>query len=292
MRGARGPRVAHETIEYHYAAMPVKVLVHEPLSSANMIPPHWHASLEITYLLSGTRGSFTLGAQKEPFVPGSVFVVNPLEVHSSFSPADDSLRALTLQYSYEYLHDLLPGFGMASFDNFLHVEQENESFGDILNELWRTVNNEEDQLHMLKLASLSMQLLLFLAQNHMYARSQSADADVAERRRDTVRSVISYVYEHSEENLSLPVIADAFFLSPGYLGRIFGEQVGISLMHYVGLVRASAAQKLLVQTDKSVKAISEEVGFPNEKSFRRVFLESYGQTPKRYRMDVGRAERA
>lgn len=276
--------IEHESIEYANPALPVKCLLHEPTAAASAVEPHWHTSLEITYLLSGSRGSFTAGGEEASFAPGAIYIVNSAEIHSSFAEADPELRGVTLFFSRSCLGGLLEDYEHMRFEHFpapcaASARELSETSGKI----YALMSSPRDRLFALRLACLAEKVLLILASEHASWTGGEEGGHGSIRRDEIVRSVIDYVHRHYEEELTVGSIAAAHYLSAGYLGRIFRSELGTSLMKYVAMVRTTAAQKMLLESALPEYEIARRAGFPNVKSFRQSFASIFGETPQRYR---------
>jgi len=84
----------------------------------------------------------------------------------------------------------------------------------------------------------------------------------------------------------LDEIAQAGHLSTGYLSRTFSKQMGMSVMEYVNYIRLKRAYEMITNTDKNIAVISDLTGFSNPKSFSKLFLQVYKQTPGKYRFGL------
>jgi len=90
-----------------------------------------------------------------------------------------------------------------------------------------------------------------------------------------IRNNISYV--------TVAGIAKACSVSPEYLTRICKNRFGISMKDLITLTRLQTACNYLKYTRKSVKSISEDVGFIRPKYFTKVFKSVVGMPPAEYR---------
>ncbi len=98
-----------------------------------------------------------------------------------------------------------------------------------------------------------------------------------------VRKAMAYLHEHFMEPISLKDAAREVGMSKEYLARCFHQEMGITLVTYLNRYRIRQAQWLLRETEKSLTAISLEVGFSSSTYFSRVFSQETGMSPSQYR---------
>ena len=88
--------------------------------------------------------------------------------------------------------------------------------------------------------------------------------------------------------LSIDDVAASVFLSSGYLGIIFKEETGYTILEYITYVRMQKAGEMLrSHSEWKVKDVAEQLGYNNVQSFIRFFKKYYGQTPAAYRKGEG-----
>lgn len=96
--------------------------------------------------------------------------------------------------------------------------------------------------------------------------------------------VKEYINEHyANAELSLTHLSGEFEVNAKYLSQIFKEQFGVNFLDYLANVRIQQAKRLLLETNGTVQDIGEQVGYPNVRSFLRVFKKLTGFTPGEYR---------
>ena len=83
--------------------------------------------------------------------------------------------------------------------------------------------------------------------------------------------------------LSVDGIARHFSVSSSYLSHYMKDHLGCSITDYIHEVRLQKAKWLLLNTDKTVAAIAEEVGYNSLHNFSRVFKRYERITPTDYR---------
>lgn len=98
-----------------------------------------------------------------------------------------------------------------------------------------------------------------------------------------VKNVIKIIEERYMKDISLKVLAAEVFLSPNYLGTIFKKFVGKSFNDYLTEYRMEKAKELLINSNKKIAKVAEDVGIPNTSYFCMVFKNSFGMSPKEYK---------
>lgn len=69
----------------------------------------------------------------------------------------------------------------------------------------------------------------------------------------------------------------------GYLNHIVKRLTGKNFTEYKKIYRLQESARLLVETEREITQIVEDIGFANRSYFYRIFKEQYGMTPKEYR---------
>ncbi|XHR28953.1 MAG: helix-turn-helix domain-containing protein [Chthoniobacteraceae bacterium] len=92
-----------------------------------------------------------------------------------------------------------------------------------------------------------------------------------------------YIKENLTGKLALSDIARAVDLSEGYLSKLFRQEEGISVGHYLIRERIAYSCEQLVSTRKNVSEIAYAAGFESISHFNRTFKAHTQASPKRYR---------
>lgn len=93
---------------------------------------------------------------------------------------------------------------------------------------------------------------------------------------------LHYIKEHFSETIQLSTVADAVLISPAYLSRLFTEYLSTTFIEYLTDTRISEAQKLMKNTNLSIKEIGAKIGYPDPNYFSKCFKKSTGYTPTEY----------
>ena len=96
--------------------------------------------------------------------------------------------------------------------------------------------------------------------------------------------VKNYILHHLSEPITTSAIADALYMSRGYLCEKFKKESGVTITDFILSTKTDEAKRLLTITDKSISAIGEFLGFSSQSHFNNTFKKYEGITPKKYRL--------
>lgn len=98
-----------------------------------------------------------------------------------------------------------------------------------------------------------------------------------------INKIVSYLYTHIENHLSLKEIANDMNISMGYLSSCFKKNMGISVMNYYKKIKIERSKTLLLNSNKSIMEISTLLGFCDQCHFTKTFKSIVGMTPTEYK---------
>lgn len=104
---------------------------------------------------------------------------------------------------------------------------------------------------------------------------------------DLLSKAISFMRSNYMHKITLEDVAEAVYLSPSYLSKIFKEEMETNFNSYLNSIRIEKSKILLRSEQLSIIEISELVGFFDQSYFNKVFKKLTGLTPKKYREQKG-----
>jgi AraC family transcriptional regulator of arabinose operon len=122
------------------------------------------------------------------------------------------------------------------------------------------------------------EIALLAVQQHAVSISAGSDARVG--------MVLEYLFQHVNERVTVPMLAEMVSMSPSRLAHLFKQQMGDSLIQMLSKLRLRHAVRLLKYTTLSIGEISAETGFQSQFYFSRSFKQTYGVSPKDYRKQL------
>ncbi|MFK7981888.1 MAG: helix-turn-helix transcriptional regulator [Saprospiraceae bacterium] len=91
---------------------------------------------------------------------------------------------------------------------------------------------------------------------------------------------------HQIDQINVEKLSQQLYLDPSQVYRKIKKATGTSTAIFIRKIRLERAIELLVGTDMPIKQISYHVGFGEISYFHRCFKESYGITPRDYRISM------
>lgn len=248
---------------------------------------HLHKKYEIYFQAEGTR-RYYINDSAYLVNAGSVVLIGQDSVHKTSSVDNSPHTRYVINFSADYLNivqsvmpnvDLLACFksGVAviplSGKKLRYVET-------LLSSLWEGYSEQSEAGTALR----RMQMSTFL----IYLAKYSAEALLVEAKNGkitnpTIEKIQEHISTHYKDELSLSLIAAQFYISPYYLSRLFKKTTNLSIVEYINSVRVMAAKTYLESGKLSVERIADETGFSTTSHFSRVFKDTTGLSPQKYR---------
>jgi AraC-like DNA-binding protein len=99
-----------------------------------------------------------------------------------------------------------------------------------------------------------------------------------------VQIIERFLLENYRKPIEIEHLAKLIHRSPGYTISVFKEVIGQSPIKYIHQLRVMEACNLLLNTDMTVVAISEYLGYYDTSYFSRMFKKLTSMSPKEFSM--------
>lgn len=239
-------------------------------------PMHIHDLLEVVYCRDGEL-DITIDDVNYRLERSDVAVICPLVVHSynvSARNGVDGVIFIVNTALYPALGDMLSDACPVS-----PVIRSRDISGAAFYALSALCNICENPLasgsELKSIAWLGVALTELCTQMTMAERTLSA--------RDTIMRTILYLQRNFRQPLTLNQAAAATGTSPNYLSALFSKQLRISFHTLLNAMRLNHALDMLRHSDLPVTEICYDCGFSSLRTFNRVFMDSFGMTPRQLR---------
>lgn len=270
--------------------MPIKIIIHTS-EKQQFIPRHWHESIEISYVLSGKIDQIYIDGKVYVSQQGDIVLINSNAIHSFSVNTGKNRKAVTIFIPYEFIKAIYPESDQFAFDCIsigeqgiqrkIQLDELRKNLNSIVNSY---ENKENDPFAYINVTSLSYELIYILLKNFKINKKSNSNIS-ARKHLERLTLIANYIKENYNQNLSIDMLSAQFNLSSEYLSRFFIKHTGMTILNYINAVRLEKSFPELMNTDYPIIQIALNYGFPNEKSYNRVFKAVYNVTPNQYRKE-------
>ena len=111
-----------------------------------------------------------------------------------------------------------------------------------------------------------------------------------EKQQELANQTCALLLENLDRKITLDQLVDQFGYSATYIKICFKNTYGMPVHQYIRRKRMEQAAVLLLEERDGILEIAGKVGFENGSKFAKVFKDTFGMTPGKYRrMDRGQA---
>lgn len=245
---------------------------------------HRHEAYELYLFLRGNV-NFYIENSCYRLEPGDLLVINPEEMHRSFSLDETEYERITINLQKSYLHRIsTPATHLsACFDyrpkgkgNIVHLEEAQ------LKQLLKFTSDLEEALDSdaygtdIQANCCIAQILLLT--NTVFQNASFIPTDIMP---ELVRKTMDYIETHLAQDITLEQLADTFHLNSTYISRRFKKHTGLTLRSYIVDRRIALAKSYLCE-GLSITEACYQSGFSDYANFIRTFTKTVGISPGRF----------
>jgi AraC-like DNA-binding protein/mannose-6-phosphate isomerase-like protein (cupin superfamily) len=248
---------------------------------------HNHDFYEIFYFISGNVTYLVEGTSYR-LKAGDILLVNNRELHKPVIEERQPYERIVLWLNPEFLKrqsvegtDLTDCFESSSKrrHNLLRPEGEQSVvFKNILGRLEKVISSSGYGSSILQSLYVTE---LIVCLNNAFKDSPENIVEVDVGYNEKISSIISYINENLDGELSLDFISEKFYVSKYHLLREFKKYAGYTIHSYVRKKRLIKA-KALLREGVQVSEVYIRCGFGDYSNFIRSFRQAYGLSPKKY----------
>lgn len=259
---------------------------------------HAHNFYEIIYISEG-KGTLFIHKDSLPFEEGDLFFIPigmPHLLKAESSPSAVPLQMMNCMFQtellapqYESKNELDREFdAIAQFfrqsEAWLRYQDQGGELARIMYNMNFAVNSQSPGFHY-KLYICLLDLL-----NTLYRLQQFSLLSRPDKWVDPVAFTIEYIQVHYRDPLKMEEFCQWLSISPRHLQRKFKETTGYTYTQMLQQIRIQKSCELLINTDRSIQHIADEVGIHDMKYFYRLFKTSCGLTPLHFRQHHARTK--
>jgi AraC-like DNA-binding protein len=251
---------------YEYKSEPISLQKPTPALSPL---PHLHKELELIYV---EKGSTLAYADQNVYTvnEGELYISFPNQIHYYKNSNDSLFRVLIVT------PDMFYGLKDTFYANIPENNKITLGKNDPIKTFIENIYSVEEKEGLTRFVGLFNLLMAELLPRLKLLPAISTD-------HATLRTILEFCSSHYTEDLSLDYVATALHLSRCYISHLFSKKLSLGFNDYINMFRIREACYLLLNTDRKIADISEDVGFGSIRSFNRAFMKLIGKTPAQYR---------
>ena len=259
---------------------------------------HYHNYYQVCYVVSGEiihrqdHDAVTLSA-------GDAFIVPPGFTHSlHFNNERTEMYSLAFEETlfaagfpqtggYQFLKDLQPGSPLPVENSVrLRVTLDRGQRKVMENLLECLVQQQQTPCPagLSAAPSLTAAIIYTLAQNYYNQPQNTLELSKLSGYDSTLQQCVAYIDLHFKEQVTLSDLSKRFGVSRSSFCAIFPQFSGMPLRKYIANKRVKEAQALIrTDPEKSISQVAAEVGYNDDSTFYRNFLQITGISPGKYK---------
>lgn len=248
---------------------------------------HYHDFNKIVIFLSGNV-TYVIEGKYYKLRPWDIIFVSSNELHKPVIDPNEYYERVIIWVNSNFLEshsmddsDLFTCFHSAAKDklNLFRLSPDNLTIiKDTLFSLEKEVRDRDFGGKILQ-NSYFVQLIVYLNRLMLRSKANTDEKDIQYDER--IVSILTYINENLDCNLSIDSIASKFYINRYYLMHNFKNQTGHTLHNYI-LQKRLAKAAALVKTGLQAASVSEQCGFQDYSSFVRAFKKNFGFSPRKY----------
>jgi len=226
----------------------------------------------LIYVISG-NGYYIINGREIALTQGQFLFLSRGTLHSSGIKGNDRPVIMPIRFSFiknGIICDEIikkPIFLMSSFHQSNYIEP-------LMYKLFQLhTNPKEDMQYKLQIGTIIKLLLLTFAEQN--GKEKSSD--------ERIQNILKQIHESPWKRYTLDDLATSCNLSMKQFCRLFKKEVNRSPKDYIRYYRCQYASEELSNSKKSIKEISEILGYPDPYTFSKQFKKYLGFSPREWR---------
>lgn len=248
---------------------------------------HFHNHLEIGYCYEGT-GEVIFDEEPVRY-EGEMFTIIP----KNYPHTTNSDAGTISKWEYMFI-DVDKLLSLLYHNNNYKVERilerishkpcilpvsEHKKMGALIRDVLEEMRNKREYYK----EAVNSEIFVLLTE---FARMNETDIPYQESKssyKTAIHAAVDYICQNYQHTIRIGELAEYCHISETHFRRIFGENMGMSPVEYINLIRIRSACHILKATRDSVGDVAGQCGFLSTTTFYRNFQKIMGVSPQNWR---------
>ena len=239
---------------------------------------HIHDKCEIYFFVSGDVRYLVEGS-KYPLDENSLMIIRPAEAHTPKINSKSTYERYAVNFPLDLVKSIDPELRLLTpftardlgSDNMF---SESEFDAKLVSKLFSEMCDDNDDY--IKKLTINTHLITLL---DIINRAWNDKKKQKRKKQSIAERIVMYVNEHLTEDISVPVLAEHFYLSRSQFNRVFRQATGAAPWEYITKKRLTIAKNML-KNGMSAQETAESCGFKDYSVFYRAYIKQFGKAPK------------
>lgn len=246
---------------------------------------HHHDFYECYLFISGDV-TYHIEGRIYNLAPGDIVLINSKELHKAIiNNKDAAYERIVVWLNRSFLKkisseetDLTLCFESDKKKNVLRMGFETQkNIRLVLNKILSVQKNKGFGYELLYSAYIT-ELMVYI-NTILFNKDIVLDIDI--KKSNLIDSIIEYINNNIEEDITIDELAEYCYLSKFHLSREFKRHTGTTIHKYIVQKKLIQAKELILN-NISIKEVYKKCGFGDYSNFFRAFKNEYGVTPKQF----------
>lgn len=251
---------------------------------------HWHAQVEVNYIIRGWA-HYAMSGYEVRFSAGDLALFWGGQPHRLDDASEDLVYAGGHLPLVHFFRLRLPQDVQAGLMQGAALVTKSTDASDPVNfSRWNDYVLSDDPLKvsvavdelLLRIERIRFAPYELLSGQRAKADGQAIDQNIS----PIVVRICDYIADNFREDIDSVDIAVAADVHPKYAMTVFKKCTGMTLNDYVNLIRLSYAQALLMRDEANVLQVAMDSGFGSLSAFNKLFRKIAGMSPSDFRRDL------
>lgn len=250
---------------------------------------HWHPDIECVRIYEGEM-YYDINGEKILLHAGDSIIVNSQHLHFGYSNNEQECKFsvillhpdLLKSNMHNYQKNVYPIIHSSSI-SYWYFGQNNENtatVNDLLDRIFALRHDNPDDIDCLLIGLFHClwHVLYHQINQKVLHHASQENPDI-----QLQRQMVSYIFAHYSDNISLDDIAASANISRSKCCKIFQQYLEKSPIAFLNNYRMEISCNLLRNTSYSITEIALSCGYNHLSYYSKMFLRKYGCTPNQYR---------